>query len=166
MTVRKVDDFSVEFVLTEPYAPFLDYTTVGVLPEHRLAGIAAAELPQIAFNREPIGTGPFRLTDVELGEGHIGAVTLRRFPRYYGRSGYLENVILRFYPSYRAAFEAYQMGRWKAYRAFPLTCSPRRGLNLAYASIRPQPRWPSSISTNWLPIHCRLVTCGRPLCLD
>lgn len=120
VTAKKVDDFTVEFVLTEPYAPFLDYTTVGVLPEHRLAGVAAAELPQMAFNREPVGTGPFRLTDVELGEGHIGVVTLRRFPRYYGRSGYLENIILRFYPSYRAAFEAYQDGTVEGVSRIPV----------------------------------------------
>lgn len=120
VSVRKVDDFSVEFALTEPYAPFLDYTTVGILPEHRLVNVGAAELPQLTFNREPIGTGPFRLTDVELGEGHIAAITLRRFPRYYGRSGYLENVILRFYPSYRAAFEAYQDGTVEGVSRIPV----------------------------------------------
>lgn len=108
--VTEVDEYTVQFVLQEPYAPFLDYTTIGILPQHRLEGISAADLSWLDFNRAPVGTGPFRLTDVELGEGHIIAVTLRRFPRYYGRSAYLENVVLRFYATPRAAFEAYQDG--------------------------------------------------------
>lgn len=108
--VAKVDDYTVRFALSEPYAPFLDYTTIGMLPGHRLSGVPAAALAQIDFNREPVGTGPFRLVDVELGEGHVAAVTLRRFPRYYGHSAYLENIVFRFYPSFRAAFEAYQDG--------------------------------------------------------
>lgn len=108
--VTEIDDTTVQFVLPEPYAPFLDYTTIGLLPEHILDGINAVDLAQLDFNREPVGTGPFRLVQVEYGEGHIAAVTLRRFPRYYGRSSYLENLILRFYPTPRAAFEAYQDG--------------------------------------------------------
>jgi peptide/nickel transport system substrate-binding protein len=116
----KVDDFTVRFVLTEPYAPFLDYTTIGVLPEHLLDGVTASGLARLDFNREPIGTGPFRLVDVELGEGHVSAVTLRRFPRYYGRSAYVENLVLRFYPSYRAAFEAYQDGAVEGVARIPV----------------------------------------------
>jgi peptide/nickel transport system substrate-binding protein len=120
----KVDDYTVRFVLTEPYAPFLDYTTVGIMPEHRLSGVTAADLPQADFNREPVGTGPFRLAGVEMGEGHIAAVTLRRFTRYYGRSAYLENVVLRFYATSRAAFEAYQDGTVEGVSRIPVDLLP------------------------------------------
>jgi peptide/nickel transport system substrate-binding protein len=106
--VTRLDNYTVRFVLQEPYAPFLDYTTIGILPAHLLEGVNAADLARIDFNRAPVGTGPFQLTEVEMGEGHIAAVTLRRFPRYYGRGTYLEHVVLRFYPTTRAAFEAYE----------------------------------------------------------
>ncbi|MCD6285858.1 MAG: peptide ABC transporter substrate-binding protein, partial [Anaerolineae bacterium] len=33
--VIEVDEYTVQFVLEEPYAPFLDYTTIGILPQHR-----------------------------------------------------------------------------------------------------------------------------------
>jgi peptide/nickel transport system substrate-binding protein len=50
----------VSFTLPEPYSPFLDATTRGIVPAHVL-GLAC--LPsQIAahdFNRQPVGTGPF-----------------------------------------------------------------------------------------------------------
>ncbi|MGC9520465.1 MAG: peptide ABC transporter substrate-binding protein, partial [Anaerolineae bacterium] len=122
--VTEVDNYTVQFVLDEPYAPFLDYTTIGLLPEHVLQGVSAAELPRLDFNRGPVGTGPFRLVDIELGEGHIVAVTLRRFPRYYGESTYLENVVLRFYPTSRAAFEAYQDGLVEGVARIPVDLLP------------------------------------------
>lgn len=106
----KVDDYTVQFALQEPYAPFLDYTTVGLLPMHQLSNIRAADLPNLDFNRQPIGTGPFRLTEVQTEQGQIALLTLKRFPRYYGPEPYLENILLRFYPTARAAFEAYQDG--------------------------------------------------------
>ncbi|MGC9468075.1 MAG: ABC transporter substrate-binding protein [Anaerolineae bacterium] len=122
--VTEMDDYVVQFALEEPYAPFLDYTSIGVLPAHLLEGVNAAALPQLDFNREPIGTGPFRLVELELGEGHIEAVTLKRFPRYYGRSGYLENLVLRFYPTSQAAFEAYQDGVVEGVARIPVQILP------------------------------------------
>lgn len=122
--VTKIDNYTVQFVLPEPYAPFLDYTTIGILPEHLLDGVSAAELPQLDFNREPVGTGPFRVVEMELGDGHIAAVTLKRFPRYYGRSSYLENLVLRFYPTSRAAFEAYQDGVVEGVARIPVDLLP------------------------------------------
>ena len=122
--VTEIDAYTLRFVLREPYAPFLDYTTIGILPEHRLRGISAAELARLDFNREPIGTGPFRLMEMQLGEGHISSVTLKRFPRYYGRGPFLENLILRFYPTPHAAFEAYQDGMVEGVARIPLDLLP------------------------------------------
>ncbi len=107
---QKLDDLTVQFALEEAYVPFLDYTTVGLLPFHLLRGIRAADLPTLDFNRAPVGTGPFRLTDVVVEDGQIVEVGLKRFSRYHGASPYLENLLVRFYPTDRAVFEAYQEG--------------------------------------------------------
>ncbi len=108
--VHKLDTLTVQFVLSEPYAPFIDYTTIGLLPAHLLQSISAADLPTLDFNHAPIGTGPFRITEVRFDEGQISEVIFKRFPRYYGKNPYLENLILRFYPTPEAAFESYQSG--------------------------------------------------------
>lgn len=116
----KIDDYTVRFVLPEAYAPFLDYTTIGILPQHILRGIRSRDLPELAFNREPVGTGPFRLAEVEVEEGQITRVSLRRFARYYGRAPLIESLELRFYPTLRAAFEAYQSGAAEGISRIPL----------------------------------------------
>jgi len=106
----KLDDATVQFVLQEPYVPFLDYTTVGILPEHKLSGVQSSMLPTLAFNRQPVGTGPFRVDEVLFEQDHIASVTLKRYPRYHGESPYLETLVFQFYPTPRAAFEAYESG--------------------------------------------------------
>ncbi len=125
--VNKIDDYTVQFVLAEPYAPFLDYTSIGLLPAHLLQDVQAADLPTFEFNRKPIGSGPFRLVEVEMdaGQGQIAAVNLKRFSRYYGEDPYLENLVLRFYPTPRAAFEAYQDGMVEGVARVPLELMPQ-----------------------------------------
>lgn len=110
VTVEVVDDTTIRFGLPEPYAPFVDYTTIGILPAHLLQGISAAQLPTLDFNRKPIGCGPFMVEEVTADAGHITSVLLKRFNAYDGQRPYLDSVLLRFYPSPQAALAAAQAG--------------------------------------------------------
>ena len=47
--VHKLDDRTLQFRLPEPYAPFLDHLTFGILPEHLLAGLSPSELINADF---------------------------------------------------------------------------------------------------------------------
>lgn len=108
--VEKEDGYTVRFTLSEPFSPFLDYTTVGLLPAHLLEGIRAADLPGLDFNLSPVGTGPFQIEEVQVEEGEITSILLRGCPHYYRPGPLLEHVRFRFYPSYQSAFRAYQAG--------------------------------------------------------
>ncbi len=122
--VERIGDLEVRFVLSEPYAPFLDYTTFGLLPAHLLKGIRSADLADLDFNREPVGTGPFRLSEVKVQDGQITEVTLKRFPRYYGASAFIENLVFRFYPTSRAAFEVFEDGLVEGVAGVPVSLLP------------------------------------------
>jgi peptide/nickel transport system substrate-binding protein len=108
--VEKIDAYTVQFVLSETFAPFLDYTTVGMLPEHLLEGTRASELPGLDFNLSPVGTGPFKIEEVEIADGEITSILLRRSPDFYDSGPLLENVRLRFYPTHQSALRAYEAG--------------------------------------------------------
>jgi peptide/nickel transport system substrate-binding protein len=108
VSVEKVDRHTVRFTLPEPYAPFLDYTTVGILPVHLLRGIQAADLPTAEFNLNPVGSGPFQLEELQVEADTITAIVLEKSSRYYQARPYLDRVQFRFYPSYQAAFSAYE----------------------------------------------------------
>ncbi|RME38231.1 MAG: hypothetical protein D6793_03060 [Thermoflexia bacterium] len=98
------------FVLSKPFAPFLNYTTVGLLPARLLEGVRAADLLSLDFNLQPVGSGPFQVAEVETREGDVASILLKPNPEYYGPRPYLEGVRFRFYPSYPSAFRAFQAG--------------------------------------------------------
>jgi len=105
VAVHKIDDQTVELTLAEPFTPFIDYTTIGILPRHLLEDVPAAELPQEPFNLQPVGTGPFAVERVtaESARLKVNVQTWRTTP-------FLNSLEFRFYPSYEAAFHAYDQG--------------------------------------------------------
>ncbi len=109
VTVGRVDRRTVSFTLIEPFAPFLDYTTVGILPAHVLEGITAADLFGSSFNHDPIGSGPFELEQIDVAEdGTVQSVVLHKFRRYHGSRPMLDRIQFRFYPNDQKALKAYQ----------------------------------------------------------
>ncbi len=123
--VFKDDDRTVRFVLSEPFAPFLDYTTIGLLPRHILEGARATDLPSLDFNLQPVGSGPFQVMEVETQGGDIASILLKPNPEYYGPKPYLEGVRFRFYPSYQSAFRALQAGEVEGVGRIMLTELPQ-----------------------------------------
>ncbi len=102
VAVTKVDSLTIRFQLTQVYAPFLNYTTIGILPAHVLKDYAPQDLLQHSFNRKPIGTGPFRVTEFSND-----SILLDANARYYGTKPFLSRIQLRFYPDYDSIFAAY-----------------------------------------------------------
>jgi len=60
VTVQARDPLTVEFKLQQPFAPFLAYLSVGILPKHLLDGLDANQLFNAPFNARPVGTGPYQ----------------------------------------------------------------------------------------------------------
>lgn len=96
------DDQTVVFHLSEPFAPFLDQTTLGLLPAHILAQTPVADLAAAPFNLQPVSNGPFKLEKFE-----DTSVTLAPNPYDAGRRPYLARLTFRFYPDRAQAIEAY-----------------------------------------------------------
>ncbi|MCS6834642.1 MAG: ABC transporter substrate-binding protein [Anaerolineae bacterium] len=107
----------IRFRLTQPLASFLHRLTFGVLPEHALRGTSAAEMASHRFNITPIGTGAYQLESLQSSDGEtIDIVNLRVAPNYRlrtdGAEGYaIERLRFRLYPSYEAAYAAFQRGQ-------------------------------------------------------
>lgn len=105
VAVEALGDYTVRFTLREPYAPFLEYTTIGLLPAHALRSVDPALLAESDFNGSPIGTGPFRVQDI-----NVQSVTLVPYMGYYGPAPYLQQLEFRFYPDTPSVFEARKRG--------------------------------------------------------
>lgn len=106
--VEVVDPLTIRFILPEdvvPFAPFLSFTTFGILPSHLLAGVPVAEIPGSPFSQFPIGTGPWRIVRVE-GE----QIVLEPHQLPDDSRPMLAQLILRFYDAPMTALEALDRG--------------------------------------------------------
>jgi peptide/nickel transport system substrate-binding protein len=106
--VQVVNAQTVAFTLPEPFAPFLDYTAVGLLPSHLLAGTSAASLPSLDFNLKPVGSGPFAFSRWRVEGEAVTGVVLTAFSDYAGVQPLLNEIQFTFYPDEASAFAAYQ----------------------------------------------------------
>lgn len=105
VTVEKLDDYTIRFTLPEPLPAFMDFTTIGMLPEHLLRDMPARDLLNHPFNLIPVGTGPFKLDEVNAEFARLSAN-----PAYNGPKPRLAQIELRFYPTYRETIAAYRAG--------------------------------------------------------
>lgn len=91
--IEKIDDHKVKITLKQEFPPLLDKLTVGIVPEHILAG---QDMNEADFNHNPIGAGPYKFVSWTTGE----SLTMSRFDDYYDTEPKIENVIFKFLPDY------------------------------------------------------------------
>ena len=109
--INKLNDKTIQFILPEPFAPFLDYLTFGLMPKHILESTPVEQLAAAPFNLAPVGTGPYRFDRLIVENGQVAGVELRSFDKFYGRKAYIDQVIFRYYPTASAALDAYRQGQ-------------------------------------------------------
>jgi peptide/nickel transport system substrate-binding protein len=114
INIIRLDEHVVQFQLPEPFAPFLDYVSVGLLPDHLLRGVSIGDLIDHPYNLQPIGTGPFRFESFLTEDERIIGVNLVAFQQYYAERPFLERVEFRLYDEPEAALEDYLAGEIQA----------------------------------------------------
>ncbi len=99
--LEKIDDFSLKFILQEPYAPFFNLLTFGILPEFIWGTITPDSILLTDLNLKPIGSGPFKFKSLLRNKaGEIKEYRLTVNSDYYGRQPYLQEIIFKFYSDY------------------------------------------------------------------
>ena len=89
VTVEKIDEQKVKFILKEPFAPFLDRLTLGILPKHKLFEVSVKDLTKDEFNLNPIGTGSWQFSGLKLNPATktISSLTLSPVTSYHPPAG-------------------------------------------------------------------------------
>lgn len=88
------------------YAPYL-VPFWAILPRHATGD--PASMTKWDFNRKPIGTGPFRISEWQTGD-HITLVRNENYRDAAAGKPYLDSVIIRFVPSREVALQLLQTG--------------------------------------------------------
>jgi peptide/nickel transport system substrate-binding protein len=108
--VTAFDDTHVQFTLPEPFAPFMDYLSFGLLPEHMLGERHPLEIINAQFNLEPVGTGPYRFEERLEENGEVAGVVLTAFEEFYDERPFIDQVVFRYYETSGDAYQAYVQG--------------------------------------------------------
>jgi len=92
-----VDPRTIRFDFVAPHAQALDGFWWPPLPKHLLEGVTATELSKHAFNRNPVGSGPFKFGEWRPNQ----SLTLdmnAQFPEALGGRPNLDRVVFRIVP--------------------------------------------------------------------
>ncbi len=83
VNVEVVDEHTIRFTLQEPFAPFIENTTVGIIPRHIWGALSPDEFPHSQYNVTPVGAGPYAFEEVMRDTGGIPSLyELRSFDEY------------------------------------------------------------------------------------
>lgn len=105
-----LDDRTLQFRLPEPFAPFLDYLTFGILPLHVWEQVPPEEFIDSTNNLTPIGSGPYKFESFIVEGDEIQGVQLASFEQFYDEKPFIDEIVFRYYPDSTSAMTAYQSG--------------------------------------------------------
>ncbi len=95
LNAEKINEKIIKFTLKQPYASFLENTTLGIMPAH-LWDNSPMELNNA--NTNPVGTGPYMISLVnKQSSGIIDSYTLSPFKKFVLGEPYIKNITLHFY---------------------------------------------------------------------
>lgn len=111
VSVSVTSPSEIKFILKQPYSPFINNTTIGILPKHIWANLNDDQLPLSEYNIEPVGSGPYELKSLVRDAGGIPKeFHLAASSRYYDKKPYLSAVTFYFFSDSDKAFSALQNG--------------------------------------------------------
>ena len=106
--VEKIDGRTVKFITREPSATFIANLTLGILPRHIWEGVPAGSFALSNFNLEPVGSGPYQITEIQRGRsGEIRSLRLEPNVKYHLGRPYLDSLAFRFYETTDDLIDAY-----------------------------------------------------------
>jgi peptide/nickel transport system substrate-binding protein len=97
ITVRAVDDLTVNFTLPSVYAAFKQALTFPIVPEHVLKGIAPESIRESGFSSVPVGSGPFVFRLLQDVGGNQKVIHMMRNTDYYGGQAKIDRFQLSVY---------------------------------------------------------------------
>ncbi len=87
-SVEALDRYTVRVTYREPFAPALEYWGMGIIPKHILEG---QDITEDRFNRNPIGTGPYRFKEWLTGQ----KIVLEAYDEYFEGRPNIDRYVMR-----------------------------------------------------------------------
>lgn len=111
VTIEQVSEYELNFILPEPYAPFIENLTFGILPEHIWKDASSEEFPFSQRNSDPVGSGPYRVSKIMRSNSGIPeSYTLTPFQNYHSGVAKIESLTIFFFSNEDTLVESFKKG--------------------------------------------------------
>lgn len=109
--IKKISPTEIQFVLRQPYAPFLTNTTIGIIPKNIWKNQSTEQFIFNKNNLEPIGSGPYKVDKVVKDKaGTPTSYSLSSFSKYHNGEPYISSINIFFYQNEDMAVDAFKNG--------------------------------------------------------
>ncbi len=96
-TAEMVDSFTIRFTFVQPHAQALEDFWWAPMPKHLLQNVSPAEMRSAGFNRQPIGSGPYRFSQWQANQRLI-VERNPAFPEALGGAPSIDRIVFRIIP--------------------------------------------------------------------
>jgi len=129
VTVEQSGEKTIIFRLNQPYAPFLENMTMGILPTHLWTNIEPGAITFSDLNTMPIGSGPYQINKIKKNRDGIPThYNLKAFKDFALGAPLIRNIQIRFYPNENELINA--LNRKEIESAHSLTPAKMEEINL------------------------------------
>lgn len=111
VTVKIDSPRQIEFILKQPYSPFIANATMGILPKHIWGTVGNEQFIFSQYNIEPVGSGPYKTESISRDSGGIPVrYSLSTWRGYHDDRPYVSKIDFVFYSDESRALEALNNG--------------------------------------------------------
>ncbi|OHA01510.1 MAG: hypothetical protein A3C11_01110 [Candidatus Sungbacteria bacterium RIFCSPHIGHO2_02_FULL_49_12] len=111
VTIERLGDYQVRFVLKQPYSPFLQNLALAIIPQHIWRRIPPEAASLSELNAKPVGSGPYRFSTLARNtDGIITSYTLEANTSFFEDGPYIQTIQFSFYETEDDLIEAYKAG--------------------------------------------------------
>ncbi len=108
--ILKIDDFTIEFRLKNPYAQFVNNLTIGIMPAHLWQETKPVNFVLSELNLKPVGTGPYKFFKLRKDRtGRVTSYELAANEDYYLEGPYIESIRFKFYSTEEDLIQSFNL---------------------------------------------------------
>lgn len=104
VSLERLDDETIQFVLPEKFSNFLDLMDFGILPQNLWNQVSPSASILTELNLKPVGSGPYQFKS--LSKDKLGGIRLYHLTvneNYYGLKPKIKDLTFKFFPNYEEA---------------------------------------------------------------
>ncbi len=98
VAVEKLDELSLQIILSNPLSTFISNLTFGIIPQHVWQEVADKDFVFNKYNLNPVGSGQYKVNKIiKDKEENITSIELERFDNHSGQSPFIKNIVFKFF---------------------------------------------------------------------